>query len=91
MGWAVTSIETGAATLCSSSASGFGGGCVADCARAMPGIAAKENPAIADSRKRRREILRVGKFRIVIPGSLASLAPRNDNLIFSGMQPAPAA
>src|ERR1700761_4007346 len=54
IGRALTSIEAGAVTECSSSGGCFAGGCVADCARSRPGIAANDNPAAADRRKRRR-------------------------------------
>ena len=53
-GRALTSIETGAVTEYSSGTTGFGGGCVASCARAMSGIARAESPAAVDVRKRRR-------------------------------------
>src|SRR6202035_5661204 len=53
-GRALTSIATGAVTECSSGGSGFGGGCVAGCARAIAGIASAESPAAVDVRKRRR-------------------------------------
>src|SRR5580704_18096889 len=54
-GRALTSIETGAPTENSSGVTGFGGGWVADCARAVPGSARVENAAAVDFRKRRRE------------------------------------
>ena len=54
IGRALTSIETGAATENSSGGSGFGGGSVADCARASSGIAMVESPIVPDIRKRRR-------------------------------------
>src|ERR1700730_6398990 len=53
-GLALTSIETGAASECSSGGSGFGGGWVASCARATWGIVSVESPAAVDVRKRRR-------------------------------------
>src|SRR5260221_3812097 len=54
IGLALTSIETGALTEYSSGTAGFGGGCVASCARAKPGIAASESPTAEDLRQRRR-------------------------------------
>src|SRR5258706_10907028 len=54
IGRAWTSIATGAVTENSSGAARFGDGCVASCARAMPGSAANESPAAVDFRKRRR-------------------------------------
>src|SRR3990170_3275230 len=55
-GRALTSIDTGAVTVNSSGVRGFGGGVVASCAAAMPGIARLESPAAVDFRKRRRLI-----------------------------------
>src|SRR6266446_3153762 len=56
IGRALTSIATGAVTECSSGVARFGGGCVASCARAMPGSAANESPAAVKFSKRRREM-----------------------------------
>src|SRR6202034_4920480 len=53
IGQALTSIETGAVTEYSSGGSGFGGGSVADCARASSGTAMVESPMVLDIRKRR--------------------------------------
>src|SRR5258707_9632846 len=50
----LTSIEAGAVTETLSDGSGFGGGCVASCARAISGTAATESPAAVKFRKRRR-------------------------------------
>src|SRR5258708_25514570 len=52
----LTSIEAGAVTETLSDGSGFGGGCVASCARAISGTAATESPAAVKFRKRRRLI-----------------------------------
>ena len=68
----MTSIETGAATEYSSATTGFGGGSVADCARAIRGTAMVESPIAPDIRKRRRVKLR---DTVVIPGSLFARAP----------------
>jgi hypothetical protein len=57
---ALTSIETGAVTVNSSAASGFRGGSVADCARAISGMAAIATPAAVSFSRRRR--LRLAKF-----------------------------
>ena len=51
IGRALTSIETGAVTEYSSGTSDFAAGGAANCARATPGIAANDNPAMADCRR----------------------------------------
>src|SRR5580700_11195568 len=87
IGRAFTSIETGAATENSSGATGFAGGCVASCARAMSDIAIVENPAAVDVRKRRRERLRCLSRLMARRQSLSAMG----HLVALRMQPAPGA
>src|SRR5579883_547975 len=55
IGRALTSIERGAVTECSSMAADLAGGRIADCASTCPGLNATESPAADISTKRRRE------------------------------------
>ena len=78
-------IATGAVTENSSGAARFGGGCVASCARAEPGIAIAESPAAAKFSKRRRVNLRsIGCGVVVLSGNSRPMARTNPPSSFRG-------